>query len=261
MKYSFMTFSTPELRLNQVLDCAVKYGYDAIEARLDAEHKHGIEVTATPDERAGLKAEIADAPITLCCLATSLRYADPAGREQTIADTHERIDLAGDMGCPRIRVFGGKLGEGLDRAAAIDLVSESLASVADHAAQRNVTICMETHDDWCDPAHVAAVVSRVNHANVAVNWDIMHPVRTGHATMDEAFETLKPWIRHLHIHDGHGLKMCPIGEGEIDHRRALELVKTIDYDGYISGEWINWEPYDIHLPRELATLKKYEASL
>ena len=28
-----------------------------------------------------------------------------------------------------------------------------------------------------------------------------------------------------------------------------------------SGEWIGWEPYEVHLPRELAMLKKYESEL
>ena len=37
---------------------------------------------------------------------------------------------------------------------------------------------------------------------------------------------------------------------------------SISYDGYISGEWINWEdPYEVHLPRELATLKRYESEV
>ena len=34
-----------------------------------------------------------------------------------------------------------------------------------------------------------------------------------------------------------------------------------DYQGYLSGEWIGWEPYDVHLPRELATMKGYEREL
>jgi sugar phosphate isomerase/epimerase len=117
---------------------------------------------------------------------------------------------------------------------------------------------METHDAWCDPKNVAEVMKQVNHPAIGVNWDIMHPVRTGHATIDESFEALKPWIRHLHIHDASKEtgKLVPIGQGFIDHRRAIELLLTISYDGYMSGEWINWEdPYEVHLPRELATLK------
>lgn len=264
MKYAFMTFSTPELSWPDILDVANQYGYTGVEPRVEDDEAHGIEVTASPQQRATAKQQAADAGIDIACLATSVSYANPDQKEDMIRQSRERIDLAGDIGAPAMRVFGGGIGGGLDREAAIDLVADSLAQVADQAQSRGVKLCMETHDDWCDPAHVAAVVQRVNHPAVAVNWDIMHPVRTRQATMDEAFEALKPWIAHLHVHDGpdaDGNLLGPIGEGEIDHRRALELLATIDYDGYISGEWIGWGPYDIHLPRELAALKAYEAEL
>ena len=263
MKYSFMSFSTPSLKLGDTLAVAREHGYEGIEPRLDADHAHGVEVGASAAERDAIRQQVADSGIELACLATSLTYADPAKTRDMVEQSHARIDLAGDLGVPVLRVFGGKMGDGLGREQAIDLVARSLREVADHAAKRGVALCMETHDDWCLPAHVAAVMTRVNHPAVAVNWDIMHPVRTGAATMDQAFEALRPWIRHLHIHDGGGrdLKFAPIGQGDIDHRRALELMLQADYDGYISGEWIGWEPYEVHLPRELATMRGYEREL
>jgi len=258
-----MSFSTPELSLAEMLDAARRFGYDGIEPRLDSKHAHGVEVDTTADQREAIKKQAADSGMELACLATSLRYADPEKTEQMLADTHARIDLAGDLGVPTMRVFGGQLPDGVSRDQAIDLLVDSLASVADHAGERGVILCMETHDDWCNPDHVAAVLKAVHHPAVACNWDIMHPVRTKNATIDESFETLKPWIRHLHIHDGtgDGIELSPIGEGIYDHRRTVELLKTIDYDGYLSGEWIKWESWEVHLPRELATMKRYEQEL
>jgi sugar phosphate isomerase/epimerase len=275
MKYAFMSFSTPESTLTEMIGIARRYGYDGLEPRIDLGHAHGIEVTADAHERRAIAEQAAAGSIELCCLATSLRYADPALDDSIIRDSHERIDLAGDLGVPALRVFGGKIPDGVAREAAIDQMARRLVSVADHAAERGVSICVETHDDWCDPKHVAAVLRLADHPAVAVNWDIMHPVRVWNYTMDEAFEILKPWIRHVHVHDGMvpdqarfdpiGTgdidQMMPIGTGGIDHRRALELLKGIGYAGSISGEWIRWEPYDIHLPRELATLRKIEAGI
>jgi sugar phosphate isomerase/epimerase len=109
---------------------------------------------------------------------------------------------------------------------------------------------------------VAEVLLRVDHPAIAANWDIMHPVRTKFASIDESFQALKPWIRHLHVHDGSAgadLKLVPIGTGIIDHLKAIKRLKTIGYAGAISGEWIGWEPWETHLPRELATLRRYEA--
>jgi sugar phosphate isomerase/epimerase len=257
MKYSFMSFSTPELTLAETLEVARKYGYDGIEPRLDSNHAHGIEVTATAVERGALKKQADDAGISLCCLATSLKFANAATADDTVSQAYERIDLAGDLGVPVIRVFGGSFPD-MNREQAIEQMASTLSRVADHAQQRGVTICCETHDVWCNPADLAAVLSRVNHTAVACNWDIMHPVRVAGVTMDFAFETLKPWIRHIHVHDGDADGMLPIGTGIIDHRRAIELLKTIGYTGFLSGEWIKWEPYEVHLPRELAAMKAYE---
>lgn len=263
MKYSFMSFSTPALDLAGMLELARKYGYDGIEPRLDSKHAHGIEVGTTAAQREAIRSQIEASGVALACLATSITYADPARTDEMIAQTRERIDLAGDLGAPTIRVFGGKIPEGVTREQAIDLLVSSLSKVADQAGERGVTVCVETHDHWCDPTHIATVLSRVDHPAIAANWDIMHPVRTAKVTMDDAFAALKPWIRHLHIHDGTTAdgKLAPIGTGDIDHRRALELLNTIGYGGFISGEWINWEPYEIHLPRELATMKRYESEL
>ena len=262
MKYSFMTFSCPDVGLEDVFSLATRLGYDGIEPRVVSKHKHGLEPDCSAETREKAKQLAAETGVAICCVATSCRYANPEDAEQQLADTLQAIDLAADLGAPRLRVFGGSIPEGVDREQAIELVTASLRSAADHAAERGVVVCMETHDAWCDPEHVADVMKRVNHPAIAVNWDIMHPVRVVGATMDHAFETLKPWIKHVHFHDGStttdGLKLVPIGEGDIDHRRAVELLKAAPYDDFLSGEWIGWEPYETHLPRELAIMKRYE---
>jgi sugar phosphate isomerase/epimerase len=263
MKYSFMSFSCPTLTFPQILEAARRFGYEGVEPRIVCGHAHGVELESRAEARRQIRAQASDAGIAIACVATSCTYADPAGTAKQIEDTRKSVELAADIGAPCIRVFGGTIAKGLSREDAVRLVADSLTQVADHARQHGVTICMETHDDWCDPNHVAAVVRRVAHPAIAVNWDIMHPVRRGNATMDSAFVALKPWIRHLHVHDGLDvgtqLKMVPIGTGAIDHRRAIQLLREIGYSGFISGEWIGWEDaYDVHLPREVAILRGYE---
>ena len=261
MKYAFMSFSCPDLSFDDLLSTARRFGYDGIEPRIESGHAHGVELESTPDERALIRRKAEDSGVAICCIATSRKYADPATANQEVDTTLRCIDLAADVGSPRLRVFGGAIPEGVSREEAIRLLVESLSAVAGHAKQRGVTVCLETHDHWCDPRDVAAVMERVNDDAIAVNWDIMHPARHGHTT-DEAFDILRPWIRHVHFHDGvtveGKLSLSPVGEGEIDHRRAVELLQAASYDGYLSGEWIRWEPWEAHLPRELATMKGYE---
>ena len=265
MNFAFMSFSCPELSLDEFLSLAKRLGYERVEPRAQSGHVHGVEFDTGAEARRQMRKRAEDMGVPYACLATSCAFADPDRVTAQLEDTRRALDLAADIGSPCLRVFGGKIGGGLDRAAAIDLLAESLAAVADQARERGVTVCVETHDDWCDPAHLAQVMRQVDHPSIAVNWDIMHPVHTAGKTMDEAFATLRPWVRHVHVHDGAerdgAFGLVPIGEGKIDHRRALELLIEMDYDGAVSGEWIDWEPYEVHLPRELGLLKAIAAAV
>lgn len=264
LKYSFMSFSTPRASLAEMLDMAKRYGYDGIEPRIESGHLHGVEPDLPAQARSDIRKQVADSSIEMCCIATSCQYANPARTEIEIDLTHRCIDLAADLGVARIRVFGGRIPQDHTRSAAISLLADSFSQIGPYAAERNVKVCIETHDDWCDPHHVADVMSRVNNPAIRVNWDIMHPVRQGGMTIDAAYAILAPWISHVHFHDGllrqDVTVLKPVGEGEIDHRRAVELLQANNYSGYLSGEWIDWQPPEIHLPRELATLRSYEGN-
>ena len=262
MKYAFMSFSAPQLDLGALLALAARLGYDGIEPRIGSEHGHGIELECGPEERRRIREQAAASGVALCCIATSCKYADPATAPRWIEETRRAILLAAEIGAPRLRVFGGAIPTDLSRAAAIDQLAAALGSVAGEARQHGVELCLETHDDWTDPEHVAETLRRVDHPAVGVNWDYMHTIRVAGTTVDQAFSMLRPWIKHVHFHDGahraDQLVFLPIGAGDYDNRRVVELLLEAGYDGYLSGEWINWEPYETHLPRELAAIKQIE---
>lgn len=266
MKYAFMSFSTPGLRLDEMFEAAKRFGYDGIEPRMDSKHAHGVEADSSQTDREQIRSAFAKSGVALAAIASSCSYSDPAKRDEQVKNTHTRIDLAGDIGCPVIRVFGGNYpAETVTHEQAIDNVVEGLRAVGDHAAEREVLICMETHDAFCNPADLVTIMQRVDHPAIRVNWDFMHPDRTGYAKVPDSFEMLKPWIRHVHFHDGiqeeGKLSMVPVGEGTIDHKAAIQCLASMNYDGFMSGEWIGWEPWETHLPREIATMKRYEQEL
>lgn len=263
MNYAFMSFSAPELSLGDLLALAKTYGYDGIEPRVGSNHGHGIELATSAAQRQAIRQQASESGIALCCLAVGCKYADPATVTEMVETTRRSIALAADVGSPRLRVFGGAIPSGLSREQAIESVVRSLDAVADEASQHGVTICLETHDDWTNPAHVAEVMRQVNHPAIAVNWDYQHTTRQAQTTVDQAFSVLEPWIRHVHFHDGENradkLVFLPIGKGDYDNRRVVELLLQAGYSGFLSGEWISWEPYEQHLPRELAAIRALEA--
>ena len=263
MKYSFMTFSCPELSLQEALDLAKRHGYDGLEPRTDGKQKHGVEVSADKAQRAEIRKMAEASGIALCCVAASIKYSDPLETASRVEQTRAYIDLASDVGSPCLRVFGGPIPSGMPRAQSADAIVEALKHISDHAWKKQVTVCVETHDDWCDPEDLADVLRRVNHPAVACNWDIMHPVRVANTSMVAAGTILRNYIKHVHIHDcvnnGIYIGFTHIGEGVIDHKAAVEVLQSLNYDGYLSSEWIKWKPCEEYLARDLTTMKSYEA--
>lgn len=265
MNFAFMSFSCPQATFAEMLALAAQYGYDGVEPRAAGGHNHAVELEASAEQRAAFRTQAADAGIAICCLASGNRFADPADRDAQVEETLQYIDLAADIGAPTLRVFGGRIPDGIDRESAISGVADALARLADRADARGVVVCMETHDDWCNPADVAAVMERVDRPAIGVNWDAAHPVRTEGWTLADSYDTLRRWIRHVHMHDvfinAERPDYTAFGTGDVDHKQVLELLRGGGYEGYLSGEWINWEPTDVHLPREIATMRGYERAL
>ena len=237
-----------------------RLGYDGIEPRIAAGHRHGIELARHAKASCEFRQRAAERHRSPLLHGHVVPVRQPAEVAENVEETRRAIDLAADVGAPRIRVFGGVLREGVGRGLAIDLLTD--AARGGSAGQASgVTVCMETHDDWSHPDHVAEVMSRVNHPAIRVNWDIMHRIRARRITMDYAYAIVRPWIGHVHFHDG---KLDGQARAAADRpgrhrpppRRAIARGDALH--GYLSGEWISWEPYETHLPRELATMKAFE---
>ncbi|MEZ5275666.1 MAG: hypothetical protein R3F07_04725 [Opitutaceae bacterium] len=56
------------------------------------------------------------------------------------------------------------------------------------------------------------------------------------------------------------LEFRPFGAGEYDLATVFRSLITDGCSGYLSGEWINWEPAEVHLPREIQAMRAFEAS-
>jgi len=266
MKLSFMSFVAPDWSLTELLTAAIRYGYDGIEPRAEADHKHGVELTATKKERKQIGAQFSDCGVALSCIATSRCYALPDDElGESIDLTKRYIQLAADCGCERLRVFGGMPPEDMTFEDAKKRVAGGLAACCEEAAAAGVFLCLETHDAFCNTKDVVEVMKAVEHPNVAVNWDIMHPYRRAGETMQEAFDDLKPYIKHCHFHDGTWAEQEPdklalVGEGKIPHDEAVKLLASIKYEGHLSGEWIAAFEPEVVLPHDVRVMREYIAA-
>ena len=267
MKFAYSSLACPQWTIEEAIEAAVRYGYDAIEWRMaDGE----IITSETPEAvRRRLRGVPAAHNIAIACLDTSCRMVQPSTQERArvIEEARHMIDLAAELGAPFVRVFGGALPEGTTRSAIIEPTAEVLHTIGTYGAEQNVTVTLETHDAWSSSKDVLELLQAVNLPAVKVLWDIHHTYRMGEAPT-QSVATLGSAIAYVHVKDGRpaettdGWELCLLNEGVVPLREAFSALKHNGYDGYISLEWEKkWHPEiaepEIALPQAIPWLHDF----
>lgn len=245
MKLSFATLGCPNWTLPQIVQNAKAMGFDGVELRgSPGEH---IGPDESPESRRQIRQMFEQAGLQVACIMGYSRFThdDPAKIEEDIANAIKFVEVAKDIGCPTLRVFGGNWSkEG--REVSLQRVVASLKKVVPHAERAGVKLAIETHDDWCKAENLMAVINGVGSPTLGVCWDIANASWV--EPLDVTHAQIKGHIYHVHFKDaglgpdGKHHSMLP-GTGQVDMLGGLKLLKSGGYDGWLSFEWEKkWEP-------------------
>jgi sugar phosphate isomerase/epimerase len=269
LKFAFSTLACPQWSLEQIIENALRLGYNGVELRLlDGKLIDPVN-DATKVEQAVVRCR--ESGLDVCALDTSCKFNHPDATEraQQEAALLNWIRLAQAVQVPILRVFGGQAPETTPPSTVQeedDRVAGSLRRVAPQAEKANVTIALETHDAFSSALRVAQVLKAVDSPAVGALWDSHHPYRVGESVL-EVVATLRQRIVHVHIKDARrseaersGWELTLMGEGEVPVKEQIELLEKNGYTGYISVEWEKmWHPEipdpEIALPQHMEWLK------
>jgi sugar phosphate isomerase/epimerase len=263
IKFSFMTWVCPDWAVRRIVETAKRYGYHGVEIRTEVGHAHGIEPETDRNALMEAKKIFDDNGIEVSAIASSCFFsqADPDERKKMVERAKLHIELASTLGCKNVRVFGGAIPTGVSMDEAKKYIADSLRELGEFAQPMDVYVLLETHDAFSRSKDAVDVIKFTSHSHVGILWDVQHPYTHGE-TLEEAFENVSQHVRHCHIHDvkreGSEWKLCLLGEGEISHEFVIKKLLEIDFDGHLSGEFINpqWEAEFI-LKQYAETLHRY----
>jgi sugar phosphate isomerase/epimerase len=255
---AFSTLGCPTWDMPRVLSAVTEYGYDAVELRGFGETLDlPLAEPFLPGRRAETKRRFADAGAAICCVSSS-GIAAKGNNDHVRAHT----ELARDLGCPIVRVFGGALDSDVPRAEALARAAANLRRFGDAARDCGVSIVLETHDSFSTGRTVAELIAAADHPAVRSLWDLHHPFREGEP-IDDTYAFLGPTLAHLHIKDSRsGGQYCLLGEGDIPIFPMLDRVLDGGYTGAISLEWEKrWHPEiadpEVAFPQYARVLRAY----
>jgi len=228
MKLSLLTYNLGrDFTLDKLIEITEKYGYDGIEFRAGV-GPHGVELEATPEQRAEIKAKMEAAKVEIAGIGTSCRFEslDDAERRQQVEEAKAYINLAADVGAPRIRVFGNKFPEGADKDVVIRNVGECLREIGEHAEQFGVDCNLELHGDFSYWEYSLRAVQIADHPRIGIVYNC-NTSEIKYGSIGQFLEPIKPYLRHVHLHEL---------EKPYPYRLLFRFLKNIGYTGFNSVE-------------------------
>lgn len=134
-----MTFVCPEWEIEKIPRFARRAGYDGVEIRVNAGHKHGLSSRSSYAERERVRKLFQREGIEISSIATSVKFSfnDRNQRRENIEQAKEDIKLASHLGADVVRIFaGGSAGE-LNEALA-EGIGDAFTEVGEFAKQDGV---------------------------------------------------------------------------------------------------------------------------
>ena len=251
---AFSTLGCPSWKLAKILEFAEANGFAAVELRgLEGNMDLPSYAAFSLDRISQTKRDIAGHGVKIASVSSSasMHETEPGKRQKQLNEARRSIDLAAALESPYVRVFGNSPDSENPVIPDQDLkmrVASALHELGEYAGGRNITVLMESHDDFTSSTALEDVFRRADSKHVGLLWDAYHTYNgSSHEQPETTVEKLGKWIHHTHIKDGAGSgkerHYVLTGQGDVPIRRQVKALHDSGYRGFYCFEWEKvWHP-------------------
>jgi L-ribulose-5-phosphate 3-epimerase len=177
--------------------------------------------------------------------------------EQNLKNIRVTVKLATELEMKLVTFHAGFLPDD-DSDPNFAKMLERLNVVAEIFAREKIGLALETGQEAAPV--LAAVLNKLNHPNLGVNFDPANMILYGSGDPIEALRTLGPWIRQVHIKDARRTQVpgtwgeeVVAGTGQVDWRIFFSTLKKLNFIGdfVIEREAGTQRAADIRTAREV----------
>ncbi len=242
MKLAFSTLGCPDFDWTDIYSMAKDFGFQGIEMRGLGDNIFDIKAKPFCDENIDKTIEnLKKLHLEIPCLSSgcSIKYKDRA--DDTILELRDYITLASKLGSSYIRILGD---EHADVRGEVDdnVVIDALKKLIPYAEEKNVTLLVETNGVYADTKRLANILDEIKSDFVGALWDIHHPYRFMGEMPEKTVQNLGAYIKYTHIKDSvmENGTVCykMMGEGDLPIESIMRALRSINYEGYITLEWL-----------------------
>lgn len=242
MKLAFSTIACPGYTWTEIYPMASDLGYDGIEIRGLGDDIYAMRARPFSEgELPNTISKLASLGLEISCFSSACELYEKDKREANVEEVTQYIELASKMGAPFVRIMAvGKPNPdgGVDDDFVIDVCRE-LATVAE---SKQVTLVLETAADYADTKRLRKVLDAIDSPAVQALWDLHHPYRYYGESPAETVANLGHYIKYCHVKDsimdGDRIRYRLMGEGDLPLYEMFDALDAINYEGYMTLEWV-----------------------
>jgi fatty-acyl-CoA synthase len=247
MKIAFSTLGCPDFDWSDIYSMAKDFGFDGIEIRGLGDEIFAV--NAQPFKESQLpqtKKKLSSLRLEIPCISSGccLKFSEKS--EENYQKIVQYIMLASKLGTPYVRILAD-LEPKANGAVDDNIVLKALRRLLPIAEANNVTLLVETNGVYADTTRLRELLDNLASDNVAALWDVHHPYRFANETPEKTVQNLGAYIKYVHVKDSFvedgAIKYKMMGEGDLPIDEMMFALRSINYEGYVSLEWVKrWAP-------------------
>ncbi len=245
MKIAFSTLCCPNYDWTDIFTMATDLGFDGIEVRhiKEDEAKSPFSYENCEETLEMLKKMHIEIP----CLSTGGCLKIDELWEDTKNEILTYISIASKLGTKYIRILAD-IHEAPEGEVDDEVVCKRIKELVPEAEKSDITLLVETNGVYADTERLCNLLNVVASDNVAALWDVHHPYRYFNESPEATLTNLGAYIKHVHVKDSvknsdDKVAYKIIGEGDLPIDEFMLALKSINYEGYVTLEWVKrWYP-------------------
>ncbi len=241
IKLAFSTVACPDWTLEKVVQQAVEMGYAGVELRTLGPGSASLASDPALSDPVKIRRLFQASGVEPVCLSTSwaLCHRNPSVTRDAHWQVKRSLELASQIGCSFVRVFGYETGPGLNRNRVIEQIADQVTGLVETASDVGVQLLLENLGGMAQAKPWWWLLNVVDHPMVGMCWNVANAAAAGELS-NVSVPMLNSRIRLAKVKDacvGEGSGFVPLGEGTVGIESFVQRLLGVGFEGYVTVEW------------------------
>ena len=226
-----IVFSTKNVSRASFLDTcrfAYDYGFEGFEI-FDAigERSAHYDSILRRDRIADAKRKLVNRNLAV----SALRMPAPIESEETTAElTLKYVDMAAASGIENVIVY-------TEGEVSFDVLDAKLSAALASAEKADVNVLFETVGHLAKTENMIAIINHFASSAIGASWNVRETYFKAGETAETTIKNLGAYIKYVRLGDMKDGKTVLIGEGDLDVKKLLNALSSLNYEGFIAAAW------------------------